>query len=82
MERVSPRPTTIEWAPGHRFERYEIVEEIVADVTVGAPTHRWEFVAATPSLVRTPTGIRAVQALGGPNAAGMVWDSIEAKRSA
>ena len=37
----------------------EIVEEIVGDVTVGAPTHRWEFVAATPSLVREPTGIRA-----------------------
>jgi len=32
--------------------------------------------------VTSPTGIRAVQALGGPNAAGMVWDSIEAKRSA
>ena len=37
----------------------EIVEEIVGDVTVGAPTHRWEFVAAAPSLVREPTGIRA-----------------------
>lgn len=37
----------------------EIAEEIVGDVTVGAPTHRWEFVAATPSLVREPTGIRS-----------------------
>ena len=37
----------------------EIVEEIVADVTAGAPTHRWEFVAATPSLIRTQTDIRA-----------------------
>ncbi|MEJ8572702.1 glutathione synthase [Microbaculum marinum] len=31
--------------------------------------------------VTSPTGIRAVQALGGPNAAAMVWDSIEANRA-
>jgi glutathione synthase len=31
--------------------------------------------------VTSPTGIRAVQNLGGPNAAGMVWDGIEAKRA-
>ena len=36
-----------------------IVQEIVGDVTVGARTSRWEFVAATPSLVREPTGIRS-----------------------
>jgi len=32
--------------------------------------------------VTSPTGIRAVQNLGGPNAAGMVWDRIEDKRAA
>ena len=37
----------------------DIVQEIVGDVTVGARTSRWEFVAATPSLVREPTGIRS-----------------------
>ncbi|MSO66341.1 MAG: glutathione synthase [Pseudolabrys sp.] len=32
--------------------------------------------------VTSPTGIRAVKNLGGPNAAAMVWDKIEAKRKA
>jgi glutathione synthase len=30
--------------------------------------------------VTSPTGIRAVQRLGGPNVAGKLWDCIEAKR--
>jgi glutathione synthase len=30
--------------------------------------------------VTSPTGIRAIQRLGGPNIAGMLWDCIEAKR--
>ncbi len=32
--------------------------------------------------VTSPTGIRAVKNLGGPNVAAMVWDKIEAKRKA
>ncbi len=31
--------------------------------------------------VTSPTGIRAIKALGGPDAAAMIWDRIEAKRS-
>jgi glutathione synthase len=31
--------------------------------------------------VTSPTGIRAIKALGGPDVAAMVWDRIEAKRS-
>ena len=31
--------------------------------------------------VTSPTGIRAVAKLGGPDVAGMIWDKIEAKRS-
>jgi len=31
--------------------------------------------------VTSPTGIRAIKALGGPDAAAMIWDKIEAKRS-
>jgi glutathione synthase len=30
--------------------------------------------------VTSPTGIRAVKALGGPDVAAMIWDRIEAKR--
>jgi glutathione synthase len=30
--------------------------------------------------VTSPTGIRAIKALGGPDVAAMVWDKIEAKR--
>jgi glutathione synthase len=30
--------------------------------------------------VTSPTGIRAVKALGGPDVAAMIWDKIEAKR--
>jgi glutathione synthase len=30
--------------------------------------------------VTSPTGIRAIQALGGPDVAAMIWDKIEAKR--
>jgi len=30
--------------------------------------------------VTSPTGIRAIKALGGPDVAAMVWDRIEAKR--
>ena len=30
--------------------------------------------------VTSPTGIRAIQRLGGPNAAAKMWDCIEAKR--
>ncbi len=37
----------------------DIVEEIVRDVTEGAPTSRWEFVASTPTRVLEPTGIRS-----------------------
>ena len=32
--------------------------------------------------VTSPTGIRAVKNLGGPDAAAMIWDKIEAKRKA
>ncbi len=32
--------------------------------------------------VTSPTGIRAIKNLGGPDVAGMVWDAIAAKRSA
>jgi glutathione synthase len=32
--------------------------------------------------VTSPTGIRAIKALGGPDVAAMIWDRIEAKRSA
>jgi glutathione synthase len=32
--------------------------------------------------VTAPTGIRAVARLGGPDIAGMVWDTVEAKRAA
>jgi glutathione synthase len=31
--------------------------------------------------VTSPTGIRAIKALGGPDVAAMIWDRIEAKRS-
>jgi glutathione synthase len=31
--------------------------------------------------VTSPTGIRAIKSLGGPDAAAMIWDRIEAKRS-
>ena len=31
--------------------------------------------------VTSPTGVRAIKALGGPDVAAMVWDRIEAKRS-
>jgi glutathione synthase len=31
--------------------------------------------------VTSPTGIRAVKNLGGPDVAAMVWDTIEAKRT-
>jgi glutathione synthase len=31
--------------------------------------------------VTSPTGIRSIKALGGPDAAAMIWDKIEAKRS-
>jgi glutathione synthase len=31
--------------------------------------------------VTSPTGIRAVKNLGGPDIAALVWDAIEAKRS-
>jgi glutathione synthase len=31
--------------------------------------------------VTSPTGIRAIKALGGPDVAAMIWDKIEAKRS-
>jgi glutathione synthase len=30
--------------------------------------------------VTSPTGIRAVKDLGGPDAAALIWDKIEAKR--
>jgi glutathione synthase len=30
--------------------------------------------------VTSPTGIRAIAALGGPDVAGKIWDGIEAKR--
>jgi glutathione synthase len=30
--------------------------------------------------VTSPTGIRAVKTLGGPDAAALIWDKIEAKR--
>jgi glutathione synthase len=30
--------------------------------------------------VTSPTGIRAIKALGGPDVAAMIWDRIEAKR--
>jgi glutathione synthase len=32
--------------------------------------------------VTSPTGIRAVKNLGGPDIAALVWDAIEAKRAA
>jgi glutathione synthase len=32
--------------------------------------------------VTSPTGIRAIKNLGGPNVAAMIWDKIEAKRRA
>jgi glutathione synthase len=32
--------------------------------------------------VTSPTGIRAVKSLGGPDAAVLIWDKIEAKRKA
>jgi glutathione synthase len=32
--------------------------------------------------VTSPTGIRAVKNLGGPDVAAMIWDKIEAKRRA
>jgi glutathione synthase len=32
--------------------------------------------------VTSPTGIRAVKDLGGPDAAALIWDKIEAKRQA
>ena len=32
--------------------------------------------------VTSPTGIRAVKNLGGPDAAALIWDKIEAKRRA
>jgi len=32
--------------------------------------------------VTSPTGIRAVKSLGGPDAAVLIWDKIEAKRTA
>ena len=32
--------------------------------------------------VTSPTGIRAIKKLGGPDVAAMVWDRIEAKRKA
>jgi glutathione synthase len=31
--------------------------------------------------VTSPTGLRAIQRLGGPNIAAMIWDAIEAKRA-
>ena len=31
--------------------------------------------------VTSPTGIRAIKSLGGPDVAAMIWDRIEAKRS-
>jgi glutathione synthase len=31
--------------------------------------------------VTSPTGLRAIQRLGGPNIAAMIWDTIEAKRA-
>jgi glutathione synthase len=31
--------------------------------------------------VTSPTGIRAVQRLGGPDIAARIWDAIEAKRA-
>ena len=30
--------------------------------------------------VTSPTGIRAIKNLGGPDAAAMIWDAIEARR--
>ncbi|MGA9081232.1 MAG: glutathione synthase, partial [Pseudolabrys sp.] len=30
--------------------------------------------------VTSPTGIRAIKALGGPDIAALIWDKIEAKR--
>jgi len=32
--------------------------------------------------VTSPTGIRAIQRLGGPDIAAMIWDKIEAMRAA
>jgi glutathione synthase len=32
--------------------------------------------------VTSPTGIRAIRKVGGPDVAAMVWDAIEAKRKA
>jgi len=32
--------------------------------------------------VTSPTGIRAIARLGGPDIAAMIWDSIEKKRAA
>jgi glutathione synthase len=32
--------------------------------------------------VTSPTGIRAVKRLGGPDIAGLIWDAIAAKRGA
>jgi glutathione synthase len=32
--------------------------------------------------VTSPTGIRAVKNLGGPDIAALIWDKIEAKRTA
>ena len=37
----------------------DIVEEIVSDVTEGVRTSKWEFVAATPTLILEPTGIKS-----------------------
>jgi glutathione synthase len=31
--------------------------------------------------VTSPTGIRAIKSLGGPDVAAMTWDAIEAKRT-
>ena len=31
--------------------------------------------------VTSPTGIRAIRKLGGPDIAAMIWDKIEAKRA-
>jgi glutathione synthase len=30
--------------------------------------------------VTSPTGIRAIARLGGPDIAGMIWDTVEKKR--
>jgi glutathione synthase len=31
--------------------------------------------------VTSPTGIRAIRSLGGPDVAALIWDKIEAKRA-